>query len=426
MSDVAAVDEWLDDARADLVEFVLAFGNVASPRGYEGEASQFLRDWLADRGLDARLQPVVGDRANVVASLQGDGDGEGLLLNGHIDTAHGDPDEDGVVLDSQPRAYRECWRDGPFLKGDGVVNDKGPLGAAVFAVLALERAGVSLSGDVRLTGSVGEISGTTVGEYDDRERYAGSGLGTRHLVDSGVTADYALVAECTDFSVARMECGVVWFEITLAGSSTYHPLLARPDSGERSDVVEGLGRTILALEEWGEEYQRDHTVEYDHGTVAPTASVGAVRSGKPYSPAAAPGSATIYFDVRLPPGATPSLVRGEIESVLDEVGVQATVDPYLFRRGYVADPEGIRGLVDPLEAAHERVRGSELVPPEPHVTSMWRDSNVFNEVGIPSVNYGPPRAPDAFPESGLSDAIRVDDLVTAAKVYARTALAVCE
>jgi acetylornithine deacetylase/succinyl-diaminopimelate desuccinylase-like protein len=425
MSDAAAVEAWIEGARDELVEFVLSFGNVSSPRGDEGDASRFLRDWLDDSGVDARLQPVVGDRANVIASLEGDGSAAGLLLNGHLDTAHGNPEEDGQVLDSQPRAYRECWRDGPFLKGDGVVNDKGPLGAAAFALIALDRAGVSLSDDVVLTGSVGEISGTTVGEFDDPERYAGSGLGTRHLVDSGVTGEYALVAECTGFSVARMECGVVWLEITLQGDSTYHPLLARDDAGERSDVVDDLARAITALEAWGEEYRREHTVEYDHGTVRPTASVGAVRSGKPYSPAAAPGSGTIYFDVRLPPGETPSLVRGEIESRLDDLGVEATVEPYLFRRGYVADPDAVTGLVDPLEAAHERVRGGKPTPPSPHVTSMWRDSNVFNEVGVPSVNYGPPRTPDAFPDSGLSDAIRVDDLVSAAKIYARTALAIC-
>lgn len=203
-------------------------------------------------------------------------------------------------------------------------------------------------------------------------------------------------------------------------------MLARPDIEDRSDVVERLGQAILALEEWGEAYRREHTVEYDHGTVTPTASVGAVRSGKPYPPAAAPGSATIYFDVRLPPGATPSLVRGEIGSALAEIGVNASVEPYLFRRGYVADPDTVAGLVEPLETAHESIRDSEPTPPPPHVTSMWRDSNVFNAVGIPSVNYGPPRAPEAFPESELSDAIRLDDLVSAAKIYVRTALAICE
>lgn len=430
-TDAEAVLDWIEESREDLVDFLLTFGNVPSPRGREGEAARFLHEWLADRGLDARLQPVVGDRANVVATLRGDrtGDGEDLVFNGHLDTAHGDPDEDGEVLAEQPRAYRESWRDDPFLKGDDVVNDKGPLAATVFAALALDRVGVPLSGDLHVTGTVGEISGTTVGEFRDAERYAGNGVGTRHLVESGVTGDYALVAECTDFSVARAECGVVWFEVSLAGSSTYHPLKAREgpetDPAERSDVVTDLARATLAFEEWAEEYCREHTREYDHATVRPTAGVGAVRSGKPYAPAAAPGSGTLYLDVRLPPGETPEFARGEVEAVLADLGVEATVEPYLFRRGYVADADAVSGLTDPLTAAHRSVRGAAPSRPAPHVTSMWRDSNVFNEVGVPSVNYGPSRAPDAFPDSGLSDAIRIDDLVSATKVYALTAMEVC-
>lgn len=431
MTDRQAVVDWIENARGDMIDFLLDFGNVASPRGHEGDASRFLAEWLTDQGLDARLQPVVGDRANVVATLGGDqsGDGEALVFNGHIDTAHGNPEEDGQVLVDQPRAYGESWRDGPFLKGDDIVNDKGPLGAQVFAALALDRAGVPLSGTLHLTGVIGEISGTTVDEFQDQERYAGNGLGTRRLVDNGVTGNYALVAECTDFAISRMECGVVWFKITVKNpaSAPYHPLQARPDvdPADRQGAVTDVARTVLALEEWAGAYPKKHTREYDYGTVTPTAGVGAVRCGRPYAPAAAPRKGTIYLDVRLPPEETVSFARTEVEAVLGDLSVDATVEPYLFRRGYVADEDAVRGLTGPLEEAHRVVNGDEPDPPAPHVTSMWRDSNVFNEVGIPSVNFGPPRAADAFPDSNLTDAIRIDDLMAATKIYALTALDIC-
>jgi hypothetical protein len=55
---------------------------------------------------------------------------------------------------------------------------------------------------------------------------------------------------------------------------------------------------------------------------------------------------------------------------------------------------------------------------------MWRDLNVFNEVGIPSVCYGPPRQRE--PLSGAQNrAMKISDLVQATKVYALTALLVC-
>jgi acetylornithine deacetylase/succinyl-diaminopimelate desuccinylase-like protein len=429
MTDRRAVLEWIDDAREDLVEFVLAAGDVPSPRGEEAEVARFLHEWLTDRGLDAQLQPVVGDRANVVATLPGtrEGDGADLAFNAHLDTAHGETELDDHLETDQPRAFTESWRDDPFLKGDDVANDKGPLGAQVFAALALDRAGVELAGDLHVTGTIGEIAGATVGEYRDRERYAGMGLGTRHLVERGLAADYALVAECTDFAVARMECGVAWFEVTLSGASIYHPrkvIGALEDPADRSDVVSDLARTVEALEAWAGDYCERHTREYDHGTVRPIAGVGAVRTGTPPCPAAAPGTADIYLDVRLPPGETAAFARREVESVLADLPVDATVEPYLFRRGYVAD-DAVSGLTDPLEAAHGEVRGEDPSRPAPHVTSVWRDSNVFNGAGIHSVNFGPPRAPEAFPDSVLSHAIRVDDLVTAAKIYALTAMDVC-
>jgi hypothetical protein len=56
---------------------------------------------------------------------------------------------------------------------------------------------------------------------------------------------------------------------------------------------------------------------------------------------------------------------------------------------------------------------------------MWRDLNVFNEVGVPSVTVGPPRTEEEH--SGTKHrCLHVDDLVDAAKLYAETALELCE
>ena len=55
---------------------------------------------------------------------------------------------------------------------------------------------------------------------------------------------------------------------------------------------------------------------------------------------------------------------------------------------------------------------------------MWRDINMFNEVGIPSICYGPPRHPEPYSDPG-NRAVKIDDLVAATKVYALTAMAIC-
>jgi hypothetical protein len=51
---------------------------------------------------------------------------------------------------------------------------------------------------------------------------------------------------------------------------------------------------------------------------------------------------------------------------------------------------------------------------------MWPDINVFNEIGIPSVNYGPGAS-----VGGGNYAMSIADMVTNAKVYALIALKLC-
>jgi len=73
-----------------------------------------------------------------------------------------------------------------------------------------------------------------------------------------------------------------------------------------------------------------------------------------------------------------------------------------------------------VTASHRSVFGSEPLPPPAATCSMWRDSNVFAELGIPVINYGPRSATHAFKR-----ALTAESLYQAACVYARTAIAIC-
>ena len=51
---------------------------------------------------------------------------------------------------------------------------------------------------------------------------------------------------------------------------------------------------------------------------------------------------------------------------------------------------------------------------------MWRDTNAFNELGIPAISYAPRATSHA-----TSKSFKVKDLTDAALVYARIAMDLC-
>jgi len=112
-------------------------------------------------------------------------------------------------------------------------------------------------------------------------------------------------------------------------------------------------------------------------------------------------------------------VTRSLRTALDDVGVDIGLEMIMAKPGTVAD-DGIRPLVRAIDAAHRRVRGTP--PPaeaEPAVVSMWRDTNVFNAAGIPSLTFGPSRGNADVQGRGHFE---LDDLVDGAKMYALTAL----
>jgi acetylornithine deacetylase/succinyl-diaminopimelate desuccinylase-like protein len=152
--------------------------------------------------------------------------------------------------------------------------------------------------------------------------------------------------------------------------------------------------------------------------VVPKVSVNAVRSGVPYKITRTPAICHLYLDIRIAPDQSLLSVERELRAAVERTGIPARVEPFVFRRGYEA--VGVEPLVARVEAAHRLVFGKPPGRPVEAVTSMWRDSNVFNEAGIPTVIYGPGAS-----VGGGNFAMEVRALIQAAKVYAAIAIEVC-
>jgi acetylornithine deacetylase/succinyl-diaminopimelate desuccinylase-like protein len=91
---------------------------------------------------------------------------------------------------------------------------------------------------------------------------------------------------------------------------------------------------------------------------------------------------------------------------------------FLYRPGFEA--KGIKPLVDTILRCHAQVFHKPPQTVSPAVSSMWRDANAFNELGIPTLSYGPRSA-----SHSASKSFTIDDLVNASIVYARIAMDLC-
>jgi acetylornithine deacetylase/succinyl-diaminopimelate desuccinylase-like protein len=408
----ARLFEVIESDERDLVDLCVELGNTSSPHGHELEVATKAKDWFSANGIRSWLQPITDRSANTVAVIPGVAPdvGKSLILDAHLDT--GKP----LRPDAPERLRRieGAWTKDGLVYGLGVVNDKGQLACFMIAARALLRAGLSLNGDLTVAGVAFETGAPSVGARQGID-YPGEGFGTWWLVNRGVTADYALVGETSGFGIIAAECGALGVLVKVRGRFVYTPRMQRGSSlTENPNSVVGIAHVVIALEQWAVEYERRSGVQTRAGTIVPKAQIMSIEGS--------PAESTIQLDVRLAPGANPRTVQRDLEKHVRTLGLACEVTAYQWSRGYVA--ENAEPLIAAVRDAHVGVFGTPPQPPPTPEISMWRDLNMFNEVGIPSVCYGPPRQREEFSDA-RNRAVKIADLVAATKVYALTALAVC-
>lgn len=405
----------IDGSRRELVDLCLRLGNTPSPHGQEKVVGQAVLDWLKQYQITGQLQFITERSVNAVATIPGN-DGTSLIFNAHLDTGPKLPED----ASEDAKKLETAWTEGEMLYGKGMINDKAQLCALMLAMSALKRAGIKLKGDLTLTAVASETGHPSVDEFQGID-FPGEGFGTKWVVDRGAIADYALVGETSGFGIVQAECGAAWFKIRVKGREVYTPRFERGKTiQENPNVFAKAAHVILALEQWAVDYENRETFEFPGGTIIPKAQIVEVRGGSEVGRPNA--TCDIFLDVRIVPGKNPLEVQRELSAAIRKLNLDCEVSLFQWSRGHIAknaDP-----LIGAVRSAHRYVFGSEPPQPPSAETSMWRDLNVFNEVGIPSICYGPPRQRDRL--SGAQNrAMKIDDLVQATKVYALSALILC-
>ena len=406
--------------RDELAELGRDLVNLPSPTGQEKAVAEFILDWFRANGLKAVRQDVEVDRPNAVGVLKGDGTGLSLGFNGHMDTSFTGTDEDlRMVADVEPESELKGSIGDGVVRGLGISNMKGGVAAFMIAGKALKKSGVRLKGDAVFAAVVGEISRTPIGPWQTKE-YRGEGAGTRHLLTHGMHTDYAVVADGSDMNIVWTQNGVVQIKITTFGKAeaawgskrSTHPM-------EKLNAIVKMTKIIQAIERWAEGFEEQYIYHSPTGPLYPKVNIGAIEGGAPYRPNYFPGVCSIYVDIRMPPQVRPVTIQHEVEKTLAGLGLDTEMQVYKSLLGY--EGKNVEPLVQSLEEIHQHLFGTKLKPEAPDRASIWTDTNVYNELGIPTVKIGP-RGRRIGPRA---EEIRIDEMVKAAEIYALVALDIC-
>jgi acetylornithine deacetylase/succinyl-diaminopimelate desuccinylase-like protein len=426
----------IDDDRESLVELALELSDLPDIAGYERPVAEAVVAWFERCGVPAFVQPISPTSANAVAVLEGAApNATSLILTAHMDTEGILPGDDPALI----RGLRGSLHLGESLVGKRIGNNKGQLVAQMIATRALHTTDTRLNGTLTLAATAQETAvpqeEPAPNAYDaTREAFLrsgphyGEGFGSRHLIDRGVVAHYALVGESTGFAVHTAQAGVLRLRLAVGGQVTYTPLLDRGAALQANpNPFEKAAHLVVALEAWAREYEAAETRALDDGLMVPKAQIHDIRTSGPLYTAQR-DYCYIYMDVRLAPGREPTDVVEQVKRVVASTGIEAEVSTYDYARGYHARDADV--LVQALHEAHASVLNEAMRLPAPPLFSMFTDSNRFNEAGIPAVTYGAPLqmenfSAEGYPSDQTAIAMKIDDLVNLAKIYALTVVKVC-
>jgi acetylornithine deacetylase len=402
-----------DNVRDLLIDLV----DIPSTTGKEIGVAQYLVERMRKSGMATDLPLVDQGRPNAVGHLRGRGAGLNLLFTGHMDTSYSGDEEHLAGDGFKPKAVvRDGW-----IWGLGANNMKSGLASALVAIEAIVKAGITLDGDISFGGVVGEIEKTAIEEFQGVE-YSGYGIGSRHLVTHGVTADFALLAEPTGMRISIANMGCIWLRITVGGTVAHSALANKPNVVNAIAVMHELQTDIA---EWARGYEAAHVYMGEH----PNVTIAAIRGGAPWRLSRNPYSCSLYLDIRTVPGQTVDSVKRDLRRVLRAFANRTgTAEPALHV--YVSDPPTVLDenlpIIQALAEAQAAVTGET---PATIIRRPGADAVHLTAYGVPCVAFGPGGRmhPDTRGASmhAFGEHVLIDDCVAAAKIYLAMALDLC-
>ena len=380
---------------------------IVSIRSVVGEpttAHLWVSARLRELGMTVEHYAVEGRKAPLVLGvLEGDGDGPGVLFDGHYDTVWADPQD---------------WTSDPFkarivdgvLYGRGAVDSKGSMAAMLAALEAIVASGERRSGPLFY-----------MSDSDGEDGFRGATL----MRDLGVIDRIATVwsAEATsNRSVEIAYPGISTWKITAIGR-TAHP--TEPEKGinaivKMADLVHAIDEGRLKLPAGDSQW------------FVPRVTTNAIRT-LPGGGWAIPARCDAVLSILSPSGTTLNEVRDAIAAFLEELRAEDTEVRFEFKvlpmgagrlwlRPGEVDPEHVG--VKAITRAIAGVSGETAVIKE--FNGGWVDGAELMSTGPGRVRVPRRRSPSAPGDFELAhtvdEHIELAEVAQAAEIYARATL----
>jgi succinyl-diaminopimelate desuccinylase len=355
--------------------------------GREAQIGDFLVDWFGSRNVEAKLQPVVEGRANVIARLPG-GDAPSLMLCGHLDTMPAGAMENAF----SPRIEGED----AILHGRGACDMKGAVAAMACTLVAIKKSGIPLRGDLVFAGTVDEESGA---------------LGAKRLIDEGIVTTYAVVGEPTSLRLAVAHKGSSFIRVTLYGCGAHGSC---PEKGINAATY--AARIAVALEE----DLRPQLAKRTHPLLgSSTVSVGRICGGT--KPNIVAETCEIDIDRRILPSESNAVeeIRALVDKICRDVDGLSVAVELLPQSGVVPHGPLETDPASPLAKSVAKACRKLNLDDQPIGVTYWTDGGVLAAAGIETVVIGPG---DIGLAHGPNEAVPIKELATAAQLYEKVAL----
>jgi len=298
-------------------------------------------------------------RSELRVRLPGSGGGRSLLFNTHLDVV---PASQGQEHAFEPSVQANR------VHGRGACDAKGQVATLFTALLAAQRLGVKLQGDVLAHLVVEEEVG---------------GNGTLAMVRRGEQADGCIVMEPTDLRILSSVRGAVWFRVTCTG---------RPGHSGSGGTVSALKMAIRTLEILEQYHARLLASSrgiplFDQFANPMPITFGKLAAGN--WPATAPASASLEGVLGLLPNKTRYQVMEEMRQAILEGGDEWLRDhftlEFMYRHdAHVLDPG--HPLVTGLAACCREAGANSEVSAMTASCDSWFYNN---QLRIPTLAFGP-------------------------------------